>query len=132
MQITTLRKEHAVLVTKQQELEAAYRRFTIDECGMEEEHVVAKIEQARSAPQKSKRLQAIHEAHAAVVSKEAAIKEAESAVAALGSADTAPAMAQQQQEKVCVSPSHSKLQRRRIPQSYYVLCKIVTPVRDRV
>ena len=89
MQIATLRNEHAVLVTTQQELEAAYRRFAIDECGMEEEHVVAKIEQARSAPQKNKRLQDIHEAHAAVASMEAAIKEAESAVAALGSADTA-------------------------------------------
>ena len=101
MQIAALRKERAVLATKRQELEAAYRRFAIDECDMEEEHIVAKIEQARSAPQKNKRLQAIHEAHAAVVSKEAAIKEAESAVAALGGADTATATKQQLQEKVC-------------------------------
>ena len=102
MQIVALRKEHVVLVAKLQELETAYRRFSIDECGMEEEHIAAKIEQARSAPQKSKRLQAIHEAHAAVVSKGAAIKEAESAVAALGDADTATPPAQQLQEKVCV------------------------------
>ena len=81
MQIAALRKEHAVLVTKQQELEAAYRRVAIDDFGMEEEYAVAKIEQARSAPQKNKRLQAIHEAHVAVLSKESAIKEAESAVA---------------------------------------------------
>ena len=101
MQIAALRNEHAVLVTKQQELEAAYRRFTIDECGMDEESVVAKIERARSAPHKIKRLQAIHEAHVAVVSKEAAINEAESAVAALGSADTATPTVQQLQEKVC-------------------------------
>ena len=105
MQIAALRKEHAVLVTKRQELETAYRRFAIDECDMEEEHVDTKIEQARSAPQKIKRLQAIHEAHAAVVSKEAAIKEAESAVAALVSADTATPTVQQLQEKVCV-PKH--------------------------
>ena len=80
MQIAALRKEHAVLVAKRQELEAEYRRFTIDDFGMEEEHVVAKIERARSVPQKNRRLQAIHEAHVAVVSNEAAIKEAESAV----------------------------------------------------
>ena len=89
VQIAALRKERAVLATKRQEFEAAYRRFAIDECGIEEDHIVAKIEQARSAAQKSKRLQAIHEAHAAVVSKEAAIKEAESAVSALGGADRA-------------------------------------------
>ena len=101
MQIAALRKEHAVLVAKRQELEAAYRRFAIDECGMEEEHIAAKIEQARSAPQKSKRLQAIHEAHAAVVSKEAAIKEAESAVAALDSAYKATPMPRPIQQQVC-------------------------------
>ena len=99
MQIAALRKEHAVLVTKQQELEASYRRFAIDECDMEEENVGVKIEQARAAPQKNKRLQAIHEAHAAVVSKEAAIEEAERAVAALINADKATA--QQLQEEVC-------------------------------
>ena len=82
MQIVALRKEHVVLVAKLQELETAYRRFSIDECGMEEEHIAAKIEQARSAPQKNKRLQAIHEAHVAAASTEAAIKEAEGAVAA--------------------------------------------------
>ena len=101
MQIAALREEHADLVTQRQELEAAYRRFAIDECGMDEDNVVAKIEQARSAPQKSKRLQAIHEAHVAVVSKEAAIKESESAVTALGGADKATA--QQLQEEVCVN-----------------------------
>ena len=87
MQVAALRKEHAVLVAKRRELEAAYRRFAIDECGMEEEHIAAKIAQARSAPQKSKRLQAIHEAHAAAASAEAAVKEAEGAAAALGGAD---------------------------------------------
>ena len=75
-----MRKEHADLVAKQQELEASYRRFAIDEFGIEEGHVVIKIEQARSAPQKGKRLQAIHEARVAVTSKEAEIKEAESEV----------------------------------------------------
>ena len=70
MQIAALRKEHAALATKRQELEAEYRRFAIDECDMEEEHVVSKIKQARSAPQKNKRLQAIHEAHAAVMFKD--------------------------------------------------------------
>ena len=101
MQIAALRKERAVLDTKRRELEAAYCRFAIYECDMEEENVVAKIEQARSAPQKNKRLQAIHEAHAAVVSKEAAIKETESAVAALGGVDEATPTVQQLQEEVC-------------------------------
>ena len=68
---------------------------------MEEANVITKMEQARSAPQKSKRLQAIHEAHVAVTSKETAIKEAESAMAALGGADTATATAQPLQDKVC-------------------------------
>ena len=86
-------------------MEAAYRRFAIDECGVDEEHVVAKIKQARSAPQKSKRLQAIHEAHVAVVSKEVEIKEAESSVAALVNADKATATAQQLQEEVCLPDS---------------------------
>ena len=94
MQIAALRKEHAALAIKRQELEAAYRRFAIDECG-------TKIKQARSAPQKSKRLQAIHEAHVAVVSKEAAIKETESVVAALVNADKVTPTVQQLQEKVC-------------------------------
>ena len=81
-------------VAKRQELEAAYRRFAIDECGMDEEHIAAKIEQARLAPQKDKRLQAIHQAHAAVVSQKAVIKEAEFAVAPTPRAE-------QLQEKVC-------------------------------
>ena len=68
LQIAALPKEHAVLPTKRQELEAVDRRVAIDECGMDE-------------------------AHAAVVSKEAAMKEAESAAAA-------SATAQQLQGKV--------------------------------
>ena len=90
VQVAALREEHAALVAKRRELEAAYRRFAMAECGMEEEHIAAKIAQARAAPQKSKRLQAIHEAHAAVLSKEAAVKVAEGAAAALGGADALP------------------------------------------
>ena len=48
---------------------------------MDQESVVANIKKARSAPQKNKRLQAIHEAHKAVVSKEAAIEKSVGAVA---------------------------------------------------
>ena len=103
-QIASMRQEHAALVTEQRKLEAAYRRFAIDECDMEEEHFVAKIEQARSGPQKNKRLQAIYQAHAAVVSKEAEIKAVERS-ALEGSVDTCEAtpMAQQVREEVCVS-----------------------------
>ena len=49
--------------------EEQYRRFAIDECDMDEENVAAKIKQARSAPQKNKRLQCIHEAHKALVKR---------------------------------------------------------------
>ena len=50
-----------------QHCEEQYRRCAIDECGVEEEDVVAKIKQARSAPQKVARLQCIHEAYKALM-----------------------------------------------------------------
>ena len=84
LQIAALRAEHGALITNQQELEADYRRFAVDDAGMEEDHVDVKIQQARSAPHKNKRLQAIHEAHAAAASKEAELKAAESALQASG------------------------------------------------
>ena len=45
---------------------------------MKEEQVTAQIRKARSTPQTDERLQAIHEAHAAVLAKQDEIKEAES------------------------------------------------------
>ena len=107
VQIAVLREEHGDLITNQQELEADYRRFAM-ECDMEEERVLTKIQQARSAPQKNKRLQAIHEAHAAAASKEAELKAAESALQASTSVDTAKSMAKQLQQEVCVSPNLDK------------------------
>ena len=59
-------------------LEAEYIRFATEECDMQEELAVAKIKVARSAPQKNKRLKAIHEAHRAYMSKQAEIDEFES------------------------------------------------------
>ena len=59
-------------------LEAEYIRFATEECDMQEERAVAKIKVARSTPQKNKRLQAIHEAHRAYMSKQAEIDELES------------------------------------------------------
>ena len=44
---------------------------------MKEEQVTAQIRKARSTPQTDERLQAIHEAHAAVLAKQDEIKEAE-------------------------------------------------------
>merc|ERR1712096_301324 len=73
--LTTLRKEREVLLAKRNALENGFRGCAVEECGMEEELVVAKITKARSAPQRTKRLQAIHEAHTAILSKEAAMKE---------------------------------------------------------
>ena len=103
VQIAAMREECGALIATQQELEADYRRFAIDEAGMEEEDVVTKIQQARSAPHKSKRLQAIHEAHAAAASKQAELKAAESALQASTSVDPANPMAKHIQQQVCVS-----------------------------
>ena len=76
IQTATLRQELKILVAKRNQLEDAYTVFATEEVGMDQENVVANIKKARSAPQKNKRLQAIHEAHKAVVSKEAAIDKA--------------------------------------------------------
>ena len=75
--LTALRTEHAALVLQRTTLEDSYRVSTVEECGMEVEFVDAKIAKARSTPHQNKRLQAIHEAHRAVLSKEAEIKAAE-------------------------------------------------------
>ena len=77
LQLDILRKERDALVSKRATLEDEYRVFAINECDMEEAVADAKIKKAWSAPQKNKRLQAIHEAHKALLSKEAAIKDTE-------------------------------------------------------
>ena len=59
-------------------LEAEYIRSVTEECGFAEEAAVAQINAARSTPQKNKRLHAIHEAHMALMSKQAQIEEFES------------------------------------------------------
>ena len=78
MQIATLHKDHSDLVAKEKRLEAEYRDSAIEKWGFDEERVLAKIRRARSSPQKNKQLQAIHEAHMAVLSKRDAIDEAKS------------------------------------------------------
>ena len=80
IQTATLRQELKILVAKRNQLEDAYTVFATEEVGVDQESVVANIKKARSASQKNKRLQAIHEAHKAVVSKEAAIEKAVGAV----------------------------------------------------
>ena len=65
-----------MLMKQRDALEDAYRVFAGEECGLEEDVSNAKIEKARLVPQQNQRLQAIHEAHKAVLSKEAAIKDA--------------------------------------------------------
>ena len=81
--LTALREEHNDLVTNRNSLEDAYRVFATEECDMEEEVTSSKIAKARSAPQKIKRLQVIHEAHKAVLSKEAEIAGVEGDLATL-------------------------------------------------
>ena len=80
--LATFREQHKALVTKRHALEDAYRVFATEECDMEEEDAQKKIAKARSAPQKNKRLQLIHEAHKAVLAKEAEITEVEGDLAA--------------------------------------------------
>ena len=69
-------------MAKRQELEDAYVRVAMEECDMEEELALSKAKNARLTPQKNKRLNAIHEAHVAVVSVGTAITEAEGKLAA--------------------------------------------------
>ena len=82
--LTTLREEHKTLVTTRTALEDAYCVFATEEFDVEEEVSKAKIAKARSAPQKNKRLQSIHEAHEKVLAKEAEIAEIEGKLAAAG------------------------------------------------
>ena len=65
-------------MSERDKLEAEYIRFATEECDMQEERAVAKVKAARSTPQKNKRLHAIHEAHMALMSKQAQIEEFES------------------------------------------------------
>ena len=78
IQAATLRQDLKMLVTKRNQLEDAYTVCATEEFGMDHENAVANIKKARSAPQKNKRLQAIHEAHGALLSKQAKIDEFES------------------------------------------------------
>ena len=61
-------------MTKRKCLEDAYRVFAYEECDMDKEAALAKINHARSAPSKNKRLRRIHEAHKRVMLKEAELK----------------------------------------------------------
>ena len=63
--------------------------FAAEEFFMSEEQAFANIKRAWSAPQKSKRLQAIHETRKAVVSIETAISKAEEKLAAVKEASSA-------------------------------------------
>ena len=80
--LASLRQEHENLVSKRKEVEDAYYNFATTECDMEEDATNDKIAKARSEPHKNARLQSIHEAHQAVLSKEAEISAAEADLAA--------------------------------------------------
>ena len=69
-------------MSKRKEVEDAYYNFATTECDMEEDATNDKIAKARSEPHKNARLQSIHEAHQAVLSKEAEISAAEADLAA--------------------------------------------------
>ena len=103
--LTTLREEHKTLVTTRTALEDAYCVFAIEECDMEEDFAKGKIAKARSAPQKNKRLQSIHEAHKQVLLKEAEITEVEGELAAVreaqssGETNPAPLNVKKQQDE---------------------------------
>ena len=67
-----------MLASDRDKLEAEYIRSVTEEWDMPKEVAVAKVNAARSTPQKNKRLKAIHEAHMALMSKQAQIEEFES------------------------------------------------------
>ena len=80
--LTALRDEHNALATKRNTLEHAYRVSAIDECDMDEKDAQNKIAQARSTPQKNKRLQSIYKIHKQVLLKETEIAGVEGELAA--------------------------------------------------
>ena len=80
--LASLRQKHENLVPKRKEVEDAYYNFATTECDMEEDVTNDKIAKARSEPHKNARLQSIHEAHQAVLSKEAEINASEADLAA--------------------------------------------------
>ena len=68
-----LREQHTVLMAKREELEQNYR-LVLTTCGIEEESVMAKINEARAVPQSNKSLSAIREAHLEVLEIERTIR----------------------------------------------------------
>ena len=75
--LSVLREELKLAVKKRGASENEYRTFATEECDLENDVIVAKIEKARSEPQHNVRLHAIHVAHQAVLAKEIDIKVAE-------------------------------------------------------
>ena len=67
-----------MLASDRDKLEAEYIRSVTEEWDVPKEVAVANVNAARSTPQKNKRLHAIHEAHMALMSKQAQIEEFES------------------------------------------------------
>ena len=65
-------------MSNRDKLEAEYIRSVTEEWDVPKEVAVAKVNAARSTPQKNKRLHAIHEAHMALTSKQAEIDEFDS------------------------------------------------------
>ena len=76
LQLEKLREEHALLVEKRAKIEAEYRDIAAAAC-MSEREIFDKIENARVEVQTHKRLQAIHEAHVAVLKSKKAIADME-------------------------------------------------------
>ena len=77
------------------EKEDAYRAFATDECGLGQEHIDAIIEKAHSAPQNVKRLQDIHEAYQAMVTKCKEVQEVEARFNAARGGSAKPALVKQ-------------------------------------
>ena len=80
--LASLRQEHKDLVSERKAAEDAYYNFATTECDMEADVAKSKIAKARLEPHKNARLQSIHNAHQAVLSKEGDIKAAEGDLAA--------------------------------------------------
>lgn len=93
--VGSLQKELSVLRNQLAGKEDAYRAFATDECGLEQEPIEALIEKAHSAPQNAKRLQDIHEAYKAMVTKCKQVAEVEARFNAARGGSGKPALVKQ-------------------------------------
>ena len=115
-------KQLRVLEQKLQIVEEEYRRFAIDECDVDEDTVAAKIKQARSGPQKNKRLQRIREAHMALMKAKLDIAEEEYRRFAIDESDVDEQIVATKIKQARLAPQKN-MRLQRIHEAYKALMK---------